>query len=233
MSQISIFPSPNYNDRPAFRKPELIILHYTGMNPVEAALTRLCDPESKVSAHYLVEKNGKIHQLVDEAKRAWHAGLSFWQGETDINGISLGIEIDNGGHDFGLPTYPTIQIDMLLCLIKELIQKYNIPKDKIIGHSDIAPTRKIDPGEHFPWLTLHKHGFGMWPEIAPIRPQPQSVLDAQHILASIGYECPLTGILDPQTMAVIEAFQRHFTPHEITGTFTLHLQYILSCFRFP
>lgn len=231
MPPIGNFSSPNFNDRPTFKKLNLIVLHYTGMTPAEEALTRLCDPDAKVSAHYLIEKNGKLHQLVDETKRAWHAGISFWQGETDINGISLGIEIDNGGHDFGLPDYPAAQIEALLHLLEKLVQKYNVPKERIIGHSDIAPTRKIDPGEHFPWLTLHEHGFGLWPEATPVRIAPQSIFDAQHILAAIGYDCPLTGALDSQTIAVIEAFQRHFTPHEITGTLTSHLQYILSCFR--
>lgn len=232
MPSTGTFSSPNFNDRPSSKKLDLIVLHYTGMVPAQAALTRLCDPAAKVSAHYFIEENGLVHQLVDEAKRAWHAGISFWNEESDINGISLGIEIDNGGHDFGLPAYPMIQIEALLRLLDELVQKYQIPKERIIGHSDVAPTRKLDPGEHFPWTLLNDHGFGLWPEATPVRPQPQSILDTQHVLASIGYDCPLTGILDTETIAAIEAFQRHFTPHEITGSLTPNLQYSLSCFRF-
>jgi N-acetylmuramoyl-L-alanine amidase len=139
--------------------------------------------------------------------------------------------LDNGGHDFGLPPYPDAQIKTLLHLLKTLRQKYYISKERIIGHSDIAPTRKTDPGEHFPWQTLHEHGFGLWPEGAPVMPLPQSIIDVQQILARIGYDCPVKGILDEQTVAVIKAFQRHFTPNEITGRLTPHLQYTLSCFK--
>lgn len=231
MSSIRTFLSPNFNERPSFRKLDLIIIHYTGMATAQAALARLCEPNTKVSAHYLIERNGQLYQLVDEKKRAWHAGVSFWQGETDINGISLGIELDNGGHDFGLPAYPEIQIKALLSLLNELVQKYHIPKNRIIGHSDIAPTRKMDPGEHFPWRILHNHGFGLWPESSPASPQPQSIHEVQKTLAVIGYDCPLTGTLDPQTVAIIKAFQQHFTPQEITGTLTPYLQYILGYFK--
>lgn len=224
-------PSPNFNKRPSSRNPELIIIHYTGMQPAGDALSKLCNPDAAVSAHYLIEKNGSIYRLVEDKNRAWHAGLSYWQGERDINGISLGIELDNGGHDFALPSYPAKQIEALLSLLSELSQKYHISPERIIGHSDIAPSRKIDPGEHFPWEILHKYGFGLWPGDLPVRDEPQSIPQVQEILEEIGYDCPQTNILDPLTVAVIQAFQRHFTPAEITGTITQKLKYILSCFN--
>ncbi|WP_032112736.1 N-acetylmuramoyl-L-alanine amidase [Candidatus Paracaedibacter symbiosus] len=231
MPKIYKYLSPNFNDRPSDKELDLIVIHYTSMQLVNEALTRLCDPTAAVSSHYLIESNGTLHHLVDDTKRAWHAGVSFWQGERDINGISIGIELDNGGHDFDLPFYPACQIEALLSLLTDLVQKYHIPKERIIGHSDIAPTRKRDPGEHFPWQLLHNHGFGLWPETDSVRHAPQSVLEVQQCLTAIGYDCPLTDILDAQTSSVIEAFQRHFTPMEITGTITPQLKFNLSCFH--
>lgn len=231
MPSIRSYLSPNFDDRPSQIRPDLIIIHYTGMEKVKEALTRLCDPASKVSAHYLIDQTGRTYQLVDDQKRAWHAGVSYWQGKRDINGISLGIELDNTGHEFGLPPYPPAQIDSLLLLLAHLSQKYHIAKERIIGHSDVAPMRKIDPGEHFPWSTLQAHGFGLWPAPAPVTTPPSSILEVQHSLSSLGYECPLTGWLDDQTTAAIQAFQRHFTPLEITGTLTTQLKYVLSCFN--
>ena len=231
MIPVRRFLSPNFNERPTPKKVDLIVIHYTGMVTAQAALTRLCEPAAQVSSHYLIEKNGYLHELVDEKKRAWHAGISFWKGETDINGISLGIELDNGGHDFGLPAYPEDQIKTLLLLLDKLVTQYSLHKERIIGHSDVAPTRKRDPGEHFPWLVLHKKGFGLWPESCAVNPEPQSIYEIQKKLGEIGYNCPFTGILDLQTTATIKAFQQHFTPQEITGTPTPNLRHTLSCFK--
>lgn len=231
MSPILSYQSPNFDERSNHQCLDLIIIHYTGMKKVKEALTRLCDPLAKVSAHYLIDQNGQCYQLVDDQKRAWHAGVSCWQGIRDINSISLGIELDNAGHDFGLPFFPEPQIQALLSLLTHLSQKYHIGREKIIGHSDVAPLRKMDPGELFPWVTLHHYGFGLWPASVPQQPVPQSILEVQKILSAIGYDCPLSGIIDRQTEAVIRAFQRHFTPDEITGTVTPQLNDTLSRFN--
>ena len=159
--------SPNFNERKSLgggaARPSMIILHYTGMKTAEEALERLCDPQSEVSAHYVIEENGRTHQLLDDDKRAWHAGVWHWEGLTDINSTSIGIEIVNKGHDFGYTDFPNKQIKALEVLLKELIQKYEIAPDKILGHSDIAPGRKIDPGEKFPWERLGRKEIGLWP----------------------------------------------------------------------
>lgn len=197
-------PSPNFNDR---NKPvSLIVLHYTGMETGQAALDRMRDPEAKVSAHYMAEEDGRIFRLVAEDKRAWHAGVSEWAGETDINSISIGIEIVNGGHDFGLPEYPKAQIDVIISLTKEMMDRYGIPPHRIVGHSDIAPGRKQDPGEKFPWKQLADAGCSIWP-----RDVSGSSADIKADLASAGYG------FDAGEAAVIEAFQRRFRPANVTG----------------
>ncbi len=192
-------PSPNFNDRD---KPvSLIVLHYTGMESGKAALTRMCDPEARVSAHYMIEEDGQVFRLVDEDKRAWHAGVSEWAGETDINAISIGIEIVNGGHDFGLPEYPDAQIHAVVSLVKELMVRHGVPAHRVVGHSDVAPGRKQDPGEKFPWPLLSEAGCAIFPKILVEDPG-----DTNAQLAAIGYG-PAAG-----ETAVIEAFQRRFRP---------------------
>ncbi len=152
-------PSPNFNER---KLPiALIVLHYTGMKDGPAALARMCDPDAQVSAHYMVEEDGRIFQLVDEARRAWHAGVSSWCGETDINSNSIGIEIVNGGHDYGLPDFPAIQIDAVIELVKDIMARHGIGPEGVVGHSDIAPGRKQDPGEKFPWDRLAEAGCAL------------------------------------------------------------------------
>lgn len=224
------FKSPNFNDRSS-AGISLIILHYTDMTSAEEALERLCNPAHKVSAHYLIHKSGEIIQLVEDAKRAWHAGVSYWHGQTDINDISIGIELDNGGHLGNLEPYTEAQLSALLNLLAHLCQTHKINPKNVIGHSDVAPSRKKDPGEHFPWEILKKNGFGIWPEPFPIRHAPISVTETQHQLRKIGYDCPTSGEIDLQTQLAITAFQRHFTPSEITGTITDKLKYVLSCFN--
>lgn len=212
------YPSPNFEPRPSGISPDLIILHYTDLTSVSEALTRLCDAELKVSAHFLISKDGLLYQLVDPVHRAWHAGVSSWQGESDINSRSIGIELDNFGHQFGPEPFPPAQINTLVKLLDELTKTYEISPHRILGHSDVAPLRKKDPGELFPWLELATKGFGLWPSsLAPTSSAPMSVLEIQKALCEIGYSCPQTGIWDEESIAVCKGFQSHFTQQEITG----------------
>jgi N-acetylmuramoyl-L-alanine amidase len=216
-------PSPNHGERvgPA----DAIILHYTGMATGEAACDLLCDPAAQVSCHYLVWENGRVWQLVPESRRAWHAGKSFWAGETDLNSRSIGIEIVNPGHDGGAPPFPDAQIDAVIALCRDISTRLRIEPERILGHSDIAPGRKIDPGEIFPWPLLHAAGLGHWVAPVPIRPGPAYELGAmgppvaalQQMLASYGYGLTPTGVYDQATSDVVAAFQRHFRPERVDG----------------
>jgi N-acetylmuramoyl-L-alanine amidase len=157
--------SPNFDDRPEGTIIDTIIIHYTGMETAQGALQRLCDPASKVSAHYMIDLDGTTHALVDEDKRAWHAGVSYWRGRTQINNNSIGIELVNRGHEFGYAKFPELQMSALITLCKAIQKRHPIKPELILAHSDIAPTRKIDPGEKFNWKSLaKKHGIGLWPE---------------------------------------------------------------------
>lgn len=205
-------PSPNYDARVQNTPPRLVILHYTGMQTGEAALKRLCDPHTKVSAHYVVEEDGRIFQLVEESRRAWHAGKSYWAGERDVNSLSLGIEIVNPGHEFGYRAFPPAQMKAVLELCKAIQARYQLPAKAFWGHSDVAPARKTDPGELFDWAYLAHHGIGVWPQFT----QPEVKMtetEAMIALETIGYaiseETPFA--------AVLTAFQRHFVPQGITG----------------
>jgi N-acetylmuramoyl-L-alanine amidase len=210
-------PSPNFEPRPNGVITDTIIIHYTDMNSAEEALKRLCDPKSKVSAHFLIGKDGTIYELVDCRDRAWHAGASSWQGEQDLNSRSIGIELDNLGHTFGPEPFPEKQIKILLDLLIELTARYNIHPYRILGHSDVAPLRKSDPGELFPWAHLARNGFGLAPSLSFNKSSlSMSILDVQKALLKIGYACPQTGIWDEDSQKVCHAFQQHFTPHEIT-----------------
>lgn len=200
--------SPNFNDRMA--SLDMLVLHYTGMKTGAEAIERLCDPEAGVSAHYVVEEDGRILQLVDEDKRAWHAGVSRWQGDEDLNSRSIGIEIVNGGHDWrapdgGLPAYPAKQIDAVTQLSRAILKRWDIPQTRIVGHSDIAPARKQDPGEHFPWQHLSEWGVGFWPDAAGDRDAPIAAS-----LAAIGYDVSVE-------TAAIAAFQRRWRPGRVDG----------------
>ena len=207
-------PSPNYNDRPAGKAIDLLVLHYTGMRDAESALRRLTDPEAKVSSHYLIDEAGLVYRLVHEQRRAWHAGVSFWAGERDINGVSIGIELVNPGHDFGYRPFPEAQMAALIDLSRGILDRHPIPASGVVGHSDVAPARKIDPGELFDWPRLAKAGIGRWPEPAK---GPGDAASVRAALAKIGYEVSAEGAKDSVTKESLMAFQRHFRPRRIDG----------------
>ena len=155
-------PSPNFDART--RAPDMVVLHYTGMTSGEAALDRLRDPAAKVSAHWLVEEDGRLFSLVDEARRAWHAGVSVWKGERDVNAVSIGVEIVNPGHEHGYRPFPPAQVEAVIRLLDAIRSRWTIPDTRILAHSDVAPDRKEDPGEFFPWAELAAQGHGLWVE---------------------------------------------------------------------
>ncbi len=217
--------SPNFGERRGMGRPNALILHYTGMLTAEAALALLTDPASEVSAHYFVWEDGRIVQLVAERDRAWHAGRGHWKGESDLNSVSIGIEIANPGHDGGAPPYPERQIAATIALARDIISRRKIPSERVLAHSDVAPTRKRDPGESFPWARLFEGGGGPWGAPAPISGGPlfrheeegPPVRALQAMLALYGYGQELTGVYDRHTRAVVAAFQRHFRPERVDG----------------
>jgi N-acetylmuramoyl-L-alanine amidase len=218
-------PSPNIGERRGRSRPDCVILHYTGMPSAEGALALLTDPASQVSAHYLILESGEIIQLVPEDKRAWHAGVGAWGGLTDINSASIGIEIANPGHDGGSPPFPARQIEATIALAADIAARRGIRPERILAHSDVAPARKRDPGEAFPWEALARAGVGHWVEPAPITEGPlyrsgqegPPVRALQALLALYGYGLELTGVYDAPTRAVVAAFQRHFRPARVDG----------------
>ena len=222
---VEFIASSNFGERRGAARPNALILHYTGMPTGECALARLLDPASQVSAHYFVWENGRIDQLVAERDRAWHAGKGYWKGESDLNSASIGIEIVNPGHDGGSPPYPEDQIAATIALGGDVCARWNIPAERVLAHSDVAPARKRDPGETFPWETLWRGGVGHWVGAAPIkggrlfRPEEEgsSVRALQAMLALYGYGLALTGIYDRKTQAAVTAFQRHFRTDLVDG----------------
>jgi N-acetylmuramoyl-L-alanine amidase len=218
-------PSPNCGERRNGRKPDMLVLHYTGMPTAQAALDWLCVEESQVSSHYFVDEAGLVSQLVPESARAWHAGQSSWKGETDTNSASIGIEIANPGHQAGSPDFPETQIRAVIDLCKDIVSRTAIPAERVLAHSDIAPMRKQDPGEGFPWGRLHADGVGHWVEPLPVgggrffqegdAGQPVEAL--QTMLALYGYGIEVDGGYNAQTTAVVRAFQRHFRPERVDG----------------
>jgi N-acetylmuramoyl-L-alanine amidase len=221
-------PSPNFGDRKDGRRPDMIVLHYTGMRYADAALELLKATGSEVSCHYFVHEDGRIVQLVQESQRAWHAGKSSWAGETDINSASIGIEIVNPGHDHGYPAFPKRQIAAVTALCRSILTRHTIQPTRVLAHSDVAPARKQDPGEKFPWRTLHDSGVGHWVKSAPImdfgqtlRPGDRSnaVATMQKLLAEYGYGLEVNSEYDVATRDVVAAFQRHFRPERVDGIF--------------
>jgi len=179
-------------------------------------------PAAAVSAHYVVDEDGTVWRLVDEARRAWHAGRAFWAGERDVNSHSIGIELVNPGHEHGYRPFPEAQIAALEALAHDVLARHKIPPGRVLGHSDVAPQRKQDPGELFPWPRLAAAGIGLWPDFtASAEPGLATVEAAQRALAAIGYEVAVTGTLAPETEAVIAAFQRHFRPERCDGALDL------------
>lgn len=217
--------SPNFGPRRDLKRPNALILHYTGMPTGGAALELLVDPAAEVSSHYLVWEDGRIDQLVSERERAWHAGQAFWKGETDLNSVSIGIEIVNPGHDGGLPPYPDPQIEAVIALARDICGRWAIRPERVLAHSDVAPSRKRDPGEAFPWDKLARAGVGHWVEPAPLSGGPlfkreeegPPVRALQALLALYGYGIELTGVYDRLTRAAVAAFQRHFRPERVDG----------------
>ena len=211
-------PSPNFDERAGSRGPDMLVLHYTGMPTFEESLRRMTDPASKVSAHYLVDEGGQVTRLVAEDKRAWHAGVSFWKGETDINSRSIGIEIQNPGHEFGYRVFPEAQIAGVIALCRDILSRHDIPAERILGHADVAPARKQDPGELFPWKTLAQAGIGLWPEgVEKPETGDVDIRTLQERLVAFGYDIKVTGEDDDQTRAVVTAFQRHWRQNKVDG----------------
>ena len=205
-------PSPNFDAR----RPNFVILHQTTNDTADKALATLTDPRRKVSAHYLVARDGAVLQLVDEAARAWHAGESWWGGMTDLNSASIGIELDNTGEEpFAEP-----QIVALLVLLDELRARYQIPRANILAHGDIAPGRKVDPGRLFPWQRLAQRGFGLWCDEPPAEPPPG--FDAALGLQALGYDTSVPA-------AARAAFRRHFASADADAEFTPGEQALLHC----
>ena len=228
-------PSPNFDART--RGIDLVVLHYTGMRNGETALARLTDgaptagkypgpwqdasaapdaPLARVSAHYVVSEDGTVYRVIAEENRAWHAGASSWQGEGDVNSRAIGIEIVNGGHDFGLPDYPPAQIEAVIALVRDILARHQLKPAQVVAHSDIAPERKQDPGEKFPWKRLADAGVAVWPQSVSAPPE-LSIVAVQAQLASIGYAVTQTGVMDNQTKAALMAFQRRFRPASVDG----------------
>ncbi len=217
-------PSPNFNERVGVSGPDILIMHYTGMQSCQAAVTRLTDAASRVSSHYTVDEDGTIYRHVAETLRAWHAGVSHWRGETDINSRSVGIEIVNPGHEFGYRAFPAAQIDAVMKLSQSIVARHKIPARNVIGHSDIAPGRKADPGELFPWRQLAHEGLGVWVEAKAgrdaslMRPDTGArVGELQASLVRYGYGLEITSVYDEPTELVVSAFQRHFRPSLFHG----------------
>jgi len=210
--------SPNFDKRPKGVEPSIIVIHYTGMGSALEALEALCDPVSKVSAHYFIDEDGSVLDLVKEEKRAWHAGMAFWRGSTDVNSRSIGIELVNPGHEFGYRAFTEAQMKVLIDLCAALMKKYKIPAYNIVGHSDVSPERKTDPGELFDWKKLALNGVGLWPnptaeEVAEAEEMVKNEYAFQHTLYDYGYN-PLAAYID-----VVRAFHRHFYPEKFEEDF--------------
>ncbi|HZP08860.1 N-acetylmuramoyl-L-alanine amidase [Methyloceanibacter sp.] len=218
-------PSPNREPRRGASAPDMLILHYTGMESAEAALDWLTREEAKVSCHYLVDEEGRIAQIVAESERAWHAGQSSWHGETDINSRSIGIEIHNPGHDFDYPDFTEAEMQAVEALCLDILRRHAIPPENVLAHSDVAPGRKRDPGEKFDWARLARKGIGLWVEPVPVGhdqglgpgDEGEAVAELQRNLRAFGYGVEVTSTYGTGLEKAVEAFQRHFRPARIDG----------------
>jgi N-acetylmuramoyl-L-alanine amidase len=224
-----LHPSPNFGARRGVGRPDMLLLHYTGVENAAKAIDWLARPESKVSAHYVIDDTGAITQLVAESMRAWHAGVAVWAGERDINSASVGIEIHNPGHELGYREFPEAQLRALEALALDVIARHQIRPERVLGHSDVAPARKRDPGEKFPWARLAAAGVGHWVAPEPVDWATEGtaeraagadaprIADVQALLEAYGYGVEATGVADPLTQFVVSAFQRHFRPERTDG----------------
>ncbi len=216
-------PSPNQDDRPSGLPIDTLILHYTGMQSAQGAIDRLRDPAARVSSHYVVDEDGAVLRLVAEDRRAWHAGVSYWRGQSDLNGRSIGIEIVNPGHEWGYRDFPVLQLAAVCDLCLGILSRHPIPARNVVAHSDVAPDRKQDPGEKFDWRSLAENGVGLWPEDVPdlgtagAVHNAASLRDVRGALVETGYGVAPDGEFDPALAAVLRAFQRHWRQEAITG----------------
>jgi N-acetylmuramoyl-L-alanine amidase len=215
-------PSPNHDARPRGQRIDILLLHYTDMVSAKAALKRLTDGAARVSAHYCIDEDGTVYRLVPEQRRAWHAGISYWAGARDINARSIGIELVNPGHTCGYRPFPEAQMRALEDLARGILARHPIPAHRVLGHSDVAPARKVDPGELFDWKRLARAGIGLWPQPlgfpdpGPAN-SPNAVAGVQSKLGRFGYAVAVTGIVDQATRQALSAFQRHFRPADFLG----------------
>lgn len=217
-------PSPNFDERKGAGLPDMLIMHYTGMQTCAAAVERLTSAEARVSSHYTVDEDGTVYAHVPEHLRAWHAGVSHWRGHADINSRSVGIEIVNPGHEFGYRAFPSAQIEAVTALGRAIVARHKIAARNVVGHSDIAPDRKEDPGELFPWKQLAASGLGLWAEVRDdgaaalaLGATGSAVAAMQASLRHYGYGIEANGLFDPYTRLVVVAFQRHFRPAKFDG----------------
>lgn len=221
-----VHASPNVEPRRDGRRPTILLLHYTGVPTCAKAVDWLARPESGVSCHYVVDEDGRVIQMVRESMRAWHAGLSCWAGETDINSASIGIEIHNPGHDGGYPDFPEAQMQAVEALCRDIVARHGIRPERVLAHSDVAPVRKKDPGEKFDWARLARAGIGHWVEPEPISRSDLGigmgyggalVAEVQGMFARYGYDLEPDGDFEEKTAFVVTAFQRHFRPARTDG----------------
>jgi N-acetylmuramoyl-L-alanine amidase len=222
----ALCPSPNFEPRRGKARADMLILHYTGMMSAARAIAWLAEPCSKVSCHYVIDEAGCITQMVPERARAWHAGLGCWAGESDINSASIGIEIQNPGHDFGYPEFTDAQMAAVIALSRDIIARNAIPPTRVLAHSDVSPGRKIDPGEKFDWGRLHTAGVGHWVAPAPVDGSERGygagdsdpvIAEATSLLAQYGYALPPSDTLGAEGAAVVRSFQLHFRPARPDG----------------
>ena len=218
-------PSPNCGPRVGTHAPDMLILHYTATETAEAAIRWLASPLTKVSCHYVVDEHGTITRMVPEALRAWHAGVSHWRGDRDINSRSIGIEIQNVGPSGGYPDFPEPQMRAVVALCRDIVERHRIRPENVLGHSDVAPFRKVDPGAKFDWARLARAGVGLWTEPVPpghdaalgLGSAGRAVAQLQQLLSNLGYDCPPTGVFDPATATIVNAFQMHWRPARADG----------------
>ena len=216
-------PSPNQDDRPHGMPIDMLILHYTGMRTAQEAVDRLRDPAAQVSSHYVVDEDGAVLRLVPEARRAFHAGISYWRGHEALNGRSIGVEIVNPGHEWGYRPFPALQMAAVCDLCLDILARHPIPPRNVVAHSDVAPDRKEDPGELFDWRGLAQNGVGLWPEgiadlgIGGVLRDTHALDAVRRALAAIGFAVAPDGAWDAALATVLRAFQRHWRPEAVTG----------------